>query len=328
MTAITVAQLADTLRVPHGVEQLVGPCGGGAVVVDVSDADDRARADLTELATSMSGVAGVLVAIGGPQSSAAHAFDVIVEDPSGAADIVRAVDRNPLAATSLAMLLRGGLRRTVAEGLVAESSTYSLLQAGPEHRAWLASQSRKAREPDEGSPVRVRLVGHQLHITLDRPQKRNAYNAATRDALLDALAVAASDPSVDVVIDGEGPSFCSGGDLDEFGTLADPATAHVLRLARSAARAMHELASRVVVNVHGACIGAGIELPAFAARIVAREDATFALPEVSMGLVPGAGGTVSIPRRIGRHRAAWLALTGQRIDALTALAWGLVDEVA
>ncbi len=79
--------------------------------------------------------------------------------------------------------------------------------------------------------------------------------------------------------------------------------------------------------VHGACVGAGVELPAFAARVVAREDATFELPELSMGLVPGAGGTVSLPRRIGRQRTAWLCLTGARIDARAALAWGLVDEV-
>jgi enoyl-CoA hydratase/carnithine racemase len=202
-----------------------------------------------------------------------------------------------------------------------------LLQAGPEHGRWLAGRSRRLREIDERSPVRVQHQDRKLRITLTRPQKRNAYNAATRDALLDALAIVAGDPSIEVLIDGDGPSFCSGGDLDEFGTLADPATAHVLRLARSAARAVHELAARVTVHVHGACIGAGIELPAFAARVTAREDATFALPEVGMGLVPGAGGTVSIPRRIGRHRTAWLALTGRRIDAPTALAWGLVDEI-
>ena len=66
---------------------------------------------------------------------------------------------------------------------------------------------------------------------------------------------------------------------------------------------------------------------AFAGRVEAAPDATFALPEVAMGLVPGAGGTVSIPGRIGRHRTAWLALTGERIDAPTAREWGLVDEV-
>jgi enoyl-CoA hydratase/carnithine racemase len=70
-----------------------------------------------------------------------------------------------------------------------------------------------------------------------------------------------------------------------------------------------------------------VELPAFAGRVVAAPDATFRLPEVGFGLVPGAGGTVSVPRRIGRQRAAWLALTGAVVDARTALAWHLVDEI-
>jgi enoyl-CoA hydratase/carnithine racemase len=61
--------------------------------------------------------------------------------------------------------------------------------------------------------------------------------------------------------------------------------------------------------------------------VVARDDTTIALPEVGLGLIPGAGGTVSIPRRIGRHHTAWLALTRRPIDAHTALRWGLVDEV-
>jgi enoyl-CoA hydratase/carnithine racemase len=79
--------------------------------------------------------------------------------------------------------------------------------------------------------------------------------------------------------------------------------------------------------VHGACIGAGIELPAFCGRVTARADARFQLPEVGMGLIPGAGGTVSLPRRIGRQRAAWLALTGERVDAETARRWGLIDAI-
>jgi enoyl-CoA hydratase/carnithine racemase len=70
-----------------------------------------------------------------------------------------------------------------------------------------------------------------------------------------------------------------------------------------------------------------MELPAFAGRVAARRDAYFILPEVALGLVPGAGGTASVPRRIGRQRTAWLALSGERIDAPTALAWGLVDEL-
>jgi enoyl-CoA hydratase/carnithine racemase len=76
------------------------------------------------------------------------------------------------------------------------------------------------------------------------------------------------------------------------------------------------------------CAGSGIELPAFAGTVVAAPDTTFALPEVSLGLVPGAGGTVSLPHRIGRHRTALLALSGATIDAPTALAWGLVDRLS
>ena len=71
----------------------------------------------------------------------------------------------------------------------------------------------------------------------------------------------------------------------------------------------------------------GIELSAFAGTVEAAEGTTVSLPEVSMGLIPGAGGTASIPRRIGPQRAAWLALTGTRLDAATAVRWGLVDRI-
>jgi enoyl-CoA hydratase/carnithine racemase len=166
-------------------------------------------------------------------------------------------------------------------------------------------------------------------MTLSRPHVRNAFDAATREALLDGLALAAVDPSVTkVIIDGAGLSFCSGGDLTEFGTAADPATAHLLRVARSVGRAIHELRDRVSFVVHGACVGAGVELPAFASVVAARSDSRFSLPEVGMGLVPGAGGTVSLPRRIGRQRSCWLGLTGATIDASTALDWGLVDLIS
>jgi enoyl-CoA hydratase/carnithine racemase len=98
-------------------------------------------------------------------------------------------------------------------------------------------------------------------------------------------------------------------------------------MTRSPARAMAAVADRLVAHLHGACFGSGIELPAFAARVVARPDTVVGLPELSLGLIPGAGGTVSVTRRIGRHRTAWLALTGRTIDAATALEWGLVDEI-
>jgi enoyl-CoA hydratase/carnithine racemase len=79
--------------------------------------------------------------------------------------------------------------------------------------------------------------------------------------------------------------------------------------------------------VHGHGVGSGLELAAFAGCVTATPDATLALPELGMGLVPGAGGTVSVTRRIGRHRAAWLVLTGAELDARQAIDWGLVDAI-
>ena len=135
------------------------------------------------------------------------------------------------------------------------------------------------------------------------------------------------DPSLTVELSAAGPSFSAGGDLDEFGTAADPALAHVVRVAASAGVALHRVRDRVTARLHGACVGAGIEIPAFAGRVVAVADAYFQLPELGLGLIPGAGGTVSMTRRIGRRRLFWMALTGERIDVATALAWGLIDAV-
>lgn len=235
---------------------------------------------------------------------------------------------HPIAAQALDLLLDATSESSVESALVVESATYSTLQAGPEHQAWLAARVRHERPP-EHDVVIVARDGDTLRLTLNRPHVRNAFNAAMREALLDGLEIAALDPSIErVVVDGAGDNFCSGGDLDEFGTLADPASAHLLRVERNVGRAVHKLRDRATFVVHGACIGAGVEIPAFAAWVVARRNATFRLPEIAMGLVPGAGGTVSIPRRIGRDRFRSMALSGEAIDAPTALSWGLIDELA
>ena len=176
-----------------------------------------------------------------------------------------------------------------------------------------------------GFSVRVDDV---LHIRLDRPEVHNAVDVAMRDGLVEAFDLAATDRSIaEVHLGGSGPSFCSGGDLTEFGTSPDPATGHAVRSLRSPARSLARVADRVRATVHGTCVGAGVELAAFAWSVAADRDATLRLPEVGMGLVPGAGGTVSLPRRIGRHRTGWLGLSGREIDAPTAQTWGLVDEL-
>jgi enoyl-CoA hydratase/carnithine racemase len=216
----------------------------------------------------------------------------------------------------------------VDEGLVAESAAYSVLQAGPEFAAWRAAHPGRS-DRDEGPRVRVDRADEILSVTLTRPERLNALDALMRDELVEALTLAAADAGVArVELRGEGRAFCAGGDLDEFGTRPDPATAHLIRLERSVGRALSRLKKHTVTYVHGACMGSGIELAAFTDTVIAAEDTQIALPEIGLGLVPGAGGTVSLPRRIGRLRTAWLAFSGTTIDAGMARQWGLVDELA
>ncbi len=256
-----------------------------------------------------------------------HADLVIGSDDI--ADLTATIQRNPLAATTLAVLLRSSVDSTIASGLAHESAVYSMLQAGPEFEAWRATVARMSAAAAETRPtVTVERDDDTLTITLDRPQRHNAITTRLRDELCEALAIAVADDSIrEVLLRGNGPSFCSGGDLAEFGSRPDPATAHITRLAQSPARLLHLLRDRVTAEIHGATLGGGIEMAAFAHRVVARRDTMVGLPEVGLGLIPGAGGTVSVPRRIGRQRTAALALTDRRIDAGTSLSWGLVDEI-
>ncbi len=140
------------------------------------------------------------------------------------------------------------------------------------------------------------------------------------------------DPSVDeVVLGGNGRSFCSGGDLAEFGSFADPASAHLARTRHSPALVLAEITERLGrrcrAEVHGQVLGSGLEMACYCGWVSCHPDAAIGLPELALGLIPGAGGTVSITRRIGRWRTAYLVLSGRTVDAATALTWGLVDEV-
>jgi enoyl-CoA hydratase/carnithine racemase len=252
--------------------------------------------------------------------------DAVTPDEASEDAIVETVTQAPIASAALAVLLRAAPSRTVAEGLAAESALYSALQAGPEHAAWRRATPVRRRAPSDGPAVVVERTGDELHIELARPEVRNALGVDVRDGLLAALAIADADATLQVVLSGRGPAFCAGGDLDEFGTAPDPATAHLIRLDRSIGAVLARLADRVTVHLHGACYGSGIELAAFAGRVVAEADTMIALPELGLGLVPGAGGTVSLPARIGRHATALLALRRMPVDAATAQAWGLIDE--
>lgn len=217
-------------------------------------------------------------------------------------------------------------------GLITESLAYSVLQAGPEFADWLAARG-PATVPDTADPMLLDRDGDTLRLRFNRPQRHNAFDNATRAVLLDGLAVAAADPAIDeVVLSGVGPSFCSGGDLAEFGGFTDVPSAHLARTRHSPALALDELTARLGARcraeIHGQVLGSGLEMAAFCGWVQAHPDAVLGLPELRLGLIPGAGGTVSVTRRIGRWRTAYLILSGRTIDVATALSWGLVDGIA
>lgn len=235
----------------------------------------------------------------------------------------------PIAAATGARALRINEHLPAAEALAIESLAYSTLLGGAKFRCWRAARPVRLGAPiSDGPPVRVARDGDQVTLTLARPGTRNAMTAAMRDALWEALAALLDDPSEPTVeVRGDGACFSVGGDLDEFGSAIDLAAAHAVRTARSCAALLIELGGRATAVLHGACIGSGIEIAAAAATRRAMEGAFFQLPELTFGLMPGAGGTVTVARAVGRHRTAAMLLSGRRVPASTALAWGLVDEV-
>jgi len=296
-----------------------------ALVLDgVSAADDAALAWCRAAPTVVIGI------VPAGARSPANVDAVVDAGEVGVLDrLLTAVAAHPLAARTLVDVVRASAALPVASALVVESLAYSMLLAGPEFAAWLAERPhRPPRHFAADSLVGVVRTGDRVAIALTRPENRNAVGAAMRDALYEAFVNAAADPSVAAIeLRGDGPCFSSGGDLDEFGTAPDVARAHHIRVRRSVGAAIARVAPRTTAVVHGACAGAGVELSAFAGRVVARRDTTFVLPEIEMGLIPGAGGTVSITRRIGPQALVRFALLGDPIGATTALALGLVDAV-
>jgi enoyl-CoA hydratase/carnithine racemase len=330
----SLAEALDALRAPDASERYSPVTGERALVIDFGGAAAASEAELAAACAVLAALPAPTIALAtgdlAPGAAAlAKRCDVRVRDHAELAPVLAGIDAAPLAAAALVQLLRASDGASLEAALVQESFVYSTLQAGPEFAAWRQRRAApRLRPPPKGPAVVAVREADRLRVTLSRPEKHNAFSAEMRDALAEALRVALCDPTIrEIVLDGAGPSFSSGGDLDEFGTLPDPATAHLIRTTRSPARLLAATAPRVRAVVHGACLGAGVELPAFAARVEARADASFCLPELSLGLVPGAGGSVSLPRRIGRQRTAWLALSGRAIDAGTALAWGLVDAL-
>lgn len=169
-------------------------------------------------------------------------------------------------------------------------------------------------------------------LTLNRPEKRNAIDRATLEALDAATAALATDTTARVVVlRGAGPLFSAGIDLAALGDLAAPDGVSLRRLIariQTILGAVAALEKPVVAALHGACLGLGLELALAADLRVAEAGTRLALPELVLGLIPDCGGTTRLSRLVGTARAKRLIFTGEPILAEEALAIGLVDVVA
>ncbi|HEY9092514.1 enoyl-CoA hydratase/isomerase family protein [Parasphingorhabdus sp.] len=279
-----------------------------------------------------------------------HEFDVLLTtakaapmpwvsiDPvqfDGAVQLLTAsANANPVAATIGAQVLRLGSSLALSEAINVESLAYSTLLGGEEFKRWLTAHKRDKGKSTPAAPaLPADLVvadrdQDKITLTLNDPDTRNEMSATMRDALYEALANILDDPSKpDVTIKGAGKCFSTGGSLPEFGTAQDLAQAHVARSLHSCAIALDALGNQATVILRGACVGSGIEVAAAAHYRIATPDAWFRLPELRMGLIPGAGGTATMARAIGRHRTMWMMLSAKRIVAAQALDWGLVHAI-
>lgn len=265
-----------------------------------------------------------VIGFGDPRHPFADQLDALIEPPVGADGVARQILAQPEAAAVFVQLLRVLPSLSLEQGLAAESIAYGLLQGSAAHRDWIAAQG--PRKAVGARRVAIERSDDRLTITLDDPDSGNAIDRTMRDALYEAFALAALDPEIRAVsLRGTGRTFSLGAELAEFGTTLDPVTAHAIRMQTLPAWMISRCADRLDVHVQGGCVGAGVEMAAWASRFTAAETAWFQLPELAMGVLPGAGGCVSLTRRIGRQRTALLVLSGKRIGARTALAWGLVD---
>src|SRR3970040_856911 len=166
-------------------------------------------------------------------------------------------------------------------------------------------------------------------VTLNRPEVLNAINLEMRDELWETMHAAEADPDVRVVIfRGAGDrAFSAGADISEFGTAPSYVEARRARRERDLWGFMLSLDRVLIAAIHGFALGAGVELPMCCDFRIASEDARLGLPEVSLGYIPSAGGTQTLPRHVPPGVAMQMILTGDPIDARTALRYGLVQRV-
>ncbi|MFK0159830.1 enoyl-CoA hydratase/isomerase family protein [Streptomyces sp. NPDC090493] len=180
-----------------------------------------------------------------------------------------------------------------------------------------------------GEFVLVRRHGKVAEFVLDRPQAMNAVSAEMARSIVAACAALGADRDARVVVltSSHERAFCVGADLKERNAMSDAELLRSRPLSRGAYTGVLELPMPTIAAVHGYALGGGFELALSCDVIVADGTAVVGLPEVSVGVIPGGGGTQLLPRRVGAARAAELVFSARRVEAAEARALGLVDEL-
>jgi enoyl-CoA hydratase/carnithine racemase len=171
--------------------------------------------------------------------------------------------------------------------------------------------------------------GHVAELVLDRVKAMNAVSTEMARCLAEACAALGADPSVRVVVltSSHERAFCVGADLKERNSLSDAELVRQRPHTRAAYTGVLELPMPTVAAVHGFALGGGFEIALSCDLIVADSTAVVGLPEVSVGVIPGGGGTQLLPRRVGAARAAELIFSARRVVAAEARELGLVDQL-
>jgi enoyl-CoA hydratase/carnithine racemase len=172
-------------------------------------------------------------------------------------------------------------------------------------------------------------AGQVAELVLDRPKAMNAVSTGMAQSIAGACAALGADRDVRVVVvtSTHERAFCVGADLKERNSFSDADLVRQRPVARAAYTGVLELPVPTIAAVHGFALGGGFELALSCDLIVADRTAVVGLPEVSVGVIPGGGGTQLLPRRVGVARAAELIFTARRLKAAEARELGLVDEL-
>ncbi len=321
MNIVTPAELLAPGRPPNWMEVTSQP----ALIVDAREV--RSVVELQSLKPWLALQPLPIMGITSTATVLDDSFDLIVASEEESQRLLQQIAGHVEAATVLVQVTRQARSATLRDALITESLGYAMLQSAADHRRWLAGR-KEPRITPINAPLKITRDAASLHIHLNSSENRNALSIAMRDALAEAFKLALVDADIRrVEVRGEGPDFCAGGDLKEFGLTTDPAISHAVRQQRMPGQFVAMAPDKFHFHLHGACIGAGIEIPAFAGRVTAQPDTVFQLPELAFGLIPGAGGCVSVTRRIGAHRTNQLVLSGESINANQALEWGLIDAI-